>query len=256
MSRQQVTREVFPSKVGSPDVVGSTHRRGSAGHFLTAMETAVGFPGPARFPGVRRRQGFRGVQTEGSGGAARGERRRRGWGRAALNPPGAGGPPGEASQPAATRWGGGEGGRERSWANALGLWAERLTPQRRAGGRFPFSQPRTPGLPKAGGFARLRAGPFKSKRPGHVYQPRAKKAGHLLRPPPPRPHGGLAETKPRGGAARKGKLRAPAGRARSCGSPGRKASRGGLSSPAGSVDTGALWGRSLQHPPAAGSAVV
>lgn len=141
------------SKVGSPDVVGRTHRRGSAGHFLTAMKAAAGFPGSAGSPGVRRRQGFRGVQTEGSCGAAGGERRGagRGGGRAALRRPGAEGPPGEASQPAASRWGGAGG---RSWANALGLWAERLTPQRRAGGRFPLSQFRTPGLPKAGGFAR------------------------------------------------------------------------------------------------------
>lgn len=134
-------------------MVGRTHRRASAGHFLTAMEAAVGFPGPARSAGYDaarasvgcRQKALAGLREEsaavGAGGAPRSTRRaRRGL-------------PGKPHSPRPPDGGGGGGG-ERSWANALGLWAERLTLQRRAGGRFPYSQPRTPGLAKVGGFAR------------------------------------------------------------------------------------------------------
>lgn len=77
--------------------------KGPAGHFLTGMKAAAGLPGPVGSPGVRRRQGFRGAQTEGSGGAARGKRCRLGLGLGSE-------PPGAAPLPRGHPRGGGERG--------------------------------------------------------------------------------------------------------------------------------------------------
>lgn len=88
------------------------------------MKATAGFPESARSPGVRHRQGFRGAQTEALAGLREESAAGRGWGRVVLHPPGAEGPPGGSLTARGPPTG---AGGVMSWANALGLWAERLT---------------------------------------------------------------------------------------------------------------------------------
>lgn len=130
--------------------------------------------------------------------------------------------------------------------SASGLSGSQHSAESEADGHFSSPEPLD--------FQRGKAlpGPFKSKLPGHVYQPRAKKAGHLCVPPSCPPTAVWPKPNPNRGVGRRGegKSQAPARRACSCRSPGRKASRSGPSLLVGSVDTGGLSGRSLQQPPA------
>lgn len=243
-----MTRQVFPSKVGSPAAVGRTHGRASAGHFLTAMKAAAGFPGRAGSAGVRRRRGFRGVQAEGSGGAARGERR------------GAGGAPRSPSR----RRGASEGGSLPARGHPMaGSGAERgpgpMPSASGLSGSHPgaepeadshFLSPEALDSPRRVALPGGEPAPLRASAPDTSTNLARRRRDIYCVPPPPAPT--AARPKPsrgRGGRRAEGESRAPAGRAWSCGSCGRRASRSGRSFPVGSVGTGGLWGRSRQHPP-------